>query len=122
MNKISPKLFLAPMEGVTDFVMRDLLTNLGGIDQCVTEFLRVTDTLYPEKVFFENFGNQVWDMRERYSNLGALLNRAIEFAEKEDWAATNEALNKYYMDSYSLFNELWGWKYPFSIHNYDQHI
>jgi tRNA-dihydrouridine synthase C len=34
--------------------MRDLLTNLGGIDQCVTEFLRVTDTLYPEKVFFEN--------------------------------------------------------------------
>jgi tRNA-dihydrouridine synthase C len=54
MNKISPKLFLAPMEGVTDFVMRDLLTNLGGIDQCVTEFLRVTDTLYPEKVFFEN--------------------------------------------------------------------
>ncbi len=54
MNKPSPKLFLAPMEGVTDFVMRDLLTRLGGIDQCVTEFLRVTDTLYPEKVFFEN--------------------------------------------------------------------
>lgn len=47
-------LFLAPMEGVTDFVMRDLLTSLGGIDQCVTEFLRVTDKLYPDRVFFEN--------------------------------------------------------------------
>ena len=48
------KLFLAPMEGVTDFVMRDLLTQIGGIDQCVTEFLRVTDTLYPETVFYKN--------------------------------------------------------------------
>jgi tRNA-dihydrouridine synthase C len=48
------KLFLAPMEGVTDFVMRDLLTQVGGIDQCVTEFLRVTDTLYPEAVFYKN--------------------------------------------------------------------
>lgn len=48
------KLFLAPMEGVTDFVMRDLLTRLGGIDHCVTEFLRVTDQLYPESVFYKN--------------------------------------------------------------------
>lgn len=49
-----PKLFLAPMEGVTDWVMRDLLTSLGGIDQCVTEFLRVTDQLYPDSVFYKN--------------------------------------------------------------------
>lgn len=49
-----PKLFLAPMEGVTDWVMRDLLTSLGGIDQCVTEFLRVTDTLYPDHIFYKN--------------------------------------------------------------------
>lgn len=48
------KLFLAPMEGVTDFVMRDLLTALGGVDHCVTEFLRVTDQLYPEAVFYKN--------------------------------------------------------------------
>ena len=53
---ISPKakLFLAPMEGVTDWAMRDLLTSLGGIDQCVTEFLRVTDKLHPYKVFLKN--------------------------------------------------------------------
>lgn len=48
------KLFLAPMEGVTDWVLRDLTTQIGGIDQCVTEFLRVTDKLHPEIIFFRN--------------------------------------------------------------------
>lgn len=48
------KLFLAPMEGITDFVMRDLLTSVGGIDQCVTEFLRVTNRLHPHSVFLKN--------------------------------------------------------------------
>jgi len=42
---------LAPMEGVVDPLMRDVLTRLGGIDQCVTEFIRVTDTLLPDHVF-----------------------------------------------------------------------
>lgn len=48
------KLYLAPMEGVVDWVMRDTLTRIGGIDQCVTEFLRVTDRLHPESVFYKN--------------------------------------------------------------------
>lgn len=39
------------MEGVTDWVMRDTLTQMSGIDQCVTEFLRVTVNLHPNKVF-----------------------------------------------------------------------
>ncbi len=52
--KLFSKLYLAPMEGVTDWAMRDLLTSLGGIDQCVTEFLRVTDKLHPYKVFLKN--------------------------------------------------------------------
>ncbi len=43
---------LAPMEGVIDYPMRRLLTDLGGYDRCVTEFVRVTDTLLPERVFF----------------------------------------------------------------------
>ncbi len=50
----NPKLFLAPMEGVTDWAMRDLLTSVGGIDQCVTEFLRITDQLMPASVFEKN--------------------------------------------------------------------
>jgi len=50
----SLNLYLAPMEGVTDWIMRDLLTRLGGIDVCVTEFLRVTKTLHPNKVFLRH--------------------------------------------------------------------
>ncbi|MDM3870319.1 tRNA-dihydrouridine synthase [Porticoccus sp. W117] len=45
------RLFLAPMEGVVDHHMRDLLTGLGGVDICVTEFVRVTDAVLPERVF-----------------------------------------------------------------------
>lgn len=50
MNK-TPKLLLAPMEGVTDHVMRELLTSLGGIDLCVTEFIRVCNVLLPKSVY-----------------------------------------------------------------------
>jgi tRNA-dihydrouridine synthase C len=39
------------MEGVVDYNMRELLTSLGGIDRCVTEFLRVSDRLLPPRVF-----------------------------------------------------------------------
>ncbi len=45
------RIFLAPMEGVVDHHMRHLLTRLGGIDLCVTEFVRVTDHVLPERVF-----------------------------------------------------------------------
>ena len=45
------RLMLAPMEGVIDHTMRELLTSLGGIDRCVTEFVRVTDRLLPPRVF-----------------------------------------------------------------------
>ncbi|MGQ7843466.1 tRNA dihydrouridine synthase [Granulosicoccus sp. 3-233] len=42
---------LAPMEGVIDAPMRRLLTGLGGYTRCVTEFVRVTNVLLPERVF-----------------------------------------------------------------------
>ena len=45
------KLVLAPMEGVVDFKMRQLLTDIGGFDLCVTEFIRVVDRCLPDKVF-----------------------------------------------------------------------
>lgn len=45
------RLILAPMEGVIDHTMRSLLTSLGDIDRCVTEFVRVTDRLLPPRVF-----------------------------------------------------------------------
>lgn len=43
---------LAPMEGVVDYLLRELLTESGGIDLCVTEFIRVTDTRLPTATFY----------------------------------------------------------------------
>lgn len=45
------QLMLAPMEGVVDHLMRDMLTHVGGFDLCVTEFVRVVDQLLPPRVF-----------------------------------------------------------------------
>ena len=43
---------LAPMEGVINASMREFLTAMGGYDRCVTEFVRVSDVLLPERVFY----------------------------------------------------------------------
>src|SRR5574343_2083948 len=37
------------MEGLLDFVLRDILTRVGGVERCVSEFIRVTDMLLPER-------------------------------------------------------------------------
>ncbi len=39
------------MEGLLDWVLRDILTRAGGIDRCVSEFIRVTGTLLPDRAF-----------------------------------------------------------------------
>jgi tRNA-dihydrouridine synthase C len=43
---------LAPMEGVTDAPMRDVMTRIGHWDWCVTDFIRVTDLVPPDHVFY----------------------------------------------------------------------
>lgn len=45
------RLLLAPMEGLLDHSLRDVLTQVGGMDRCVSEFIRVTDQLLPPRVF-----------------------------------------------------------------------
>ncbi len=57
------QLLLAPMEGLLDFALRDTLTRVGagqgapgfphpsGRDRCVSEFIRITDTLLPARAF-----------------------------------------------------------------------
>ena len=61
------QLLLAPMEGLLDFALRDTLTRVGqgpgvvgdgathahpsGVDRCVSEFIRITDTLLPPRAF-----------------------------------------------------------------------
>lgn len=44
-------LLLAPMEGLLDATLRDVLTRLGGVDRCTSEFIRITNTLLPERAF-----------------------------------------------------------------------
>lgn len=44
-------ILLAPMEGLLDFALRDVLTRVGGVDRCVSEFIRVTDRLLPARTF-----------------------------------------------------------------------
>src|SRR5262245_29577477 len=51
LSKPFPRLVLAPMEGVTDAPMRALLTAIGGIDWCVSEFLRISENVPPPRVF-----------------------------------------------------------------------
>ena len=45
-------LLLAPMEGLLDCTLRDVLTRVGGVDRCVSEFIRVTGTVLPDRAFF----------------------------------------------------------------------
>lgn len=44
-------ILLAPMEGLLDATLRDVLTRVGGIDRCVSEFIRVTDAVLPDRAF-----------------------------------------------------------------------
>lgn len=45
------KIFLAPMDGLADSLLRDLLTRVGGYDGAVSEFLRVSGTPLPLRAF-----------------------------------------------------------------------
>ena len=44
-------IYLAPMEGLVDPVMRDIISRIGGIDRAVTEFVRVSDQVLPQRVY-----------------------------------------------------------------------
>jgi tRNA-dihydrouridine synthase C len=56
------RILLAPMEGLLDYMLRDTLTRVsatasdscanGGIDVCVAEFIRITNTLLPARSFY----------------------------------------------------------------------
>lgn len=46
------RVLLAPMEGVLDSLVRELLTEVNDYDHCITEFVRVVDQLLPAKSFW----------------------------------------------------------------------
>lgn len=47
------RVILAPMEGVVDDHMRDILSAINPFDLVVTEFVRVVNQLLPDKVFYK---------------------------------------------------------------------
>jgi tRNA-dihydrouridine synthase C len=50
---VAPQIIFAPMEGVIDAPMRALFSEIGGFDRFVCEFIRVSDRLLPDHVFFK---------------------------------------------------------------------
>ena len=46
------RVLLAPMEGVLDSLVRELLTEVNDYDHCITELVRVGDQLLPAKSFY----------------------------------------------------------------------
>ncbi|MGQ0285726.1 tRNA dihydrouridine(16) synthase DusC [Pasteurellaceae bacterium 22721_9_1] len=46
------RVILAPMQGVLDPLVRQLLTSVNDYDLCISEFVRVVDQLLPKKVFY----------------------------------------------------------------------
>ncbi|VEH86577.1 trna-dihydrouridine synthase c [Neisseria animaloris] len=48
------RLILAPMQGLVDDVMRDLLTRIGGFDECVSEFVRITHTVHSRQTWLKH--------------------------------------------------------------------
>jgi len=48
---VGARILLAPMEGLLDHTLRDMLTRVGGVDLCVSEFIRVTNTVLPRRAF-----------------------------------------------------------------------
>ena len=57
------RLLLAPMEGLLDFVLRDVLTSIGGADRCVSEFIRITGSMLPDKVYLRTMPELLADSR-----------------------------------------------------------
>lgn len=47
----TPRLLLAPMEGLLDARLRAVLTGAAAYDWCVAEFIRVTDTVLPTRTY-----------------------------------------------------------------------
>lgn len=79
------RLFLAPMEGVVDYLMRDLLTSLGGIDLCITEFVRVVDQLLPPRVFYRLCP----ELHQQGKTLSGVPVRIQLLGQHPEWLATN---------------------------------
>ena len=82
------RILLAPMEGLLDCRLRDVLTRVGGVDRCVSEFIRITGTLLPNRAFvrvmpeLENGGRTFAGVPVRGQLLGSDANCLAENAAR----------------------------------------
>lgn len=81
------RLILAPMEGVLDHLMRDLLTRLNPFDLCLTEFIRVVDMRLPPRVFYRLCP----ELRQGCKTPAGTPVRIQLLGQDPDWLAENAA-------------------------------
>jgi tRNA-dihydrouridine synthase C len=75
------------MEGVVDHLMREMLTEIGGFDLCITEFVRVVDQLLPRRVFTRLCPELLQDGK----TLAGTPVRVQLLGQEPEWLAENAA-------------------------------
>lgn len=79
------RVLLAPMEGVLDPLVRDLLTAINDYDLCITEFIRVVDSLLPPKAFYRLCP----ELRTQSRTQSGTLVRVQLLGQNPQWLAEN---------------------------------
>ncbi len=81
------RVILAPMEGVLDSLVRELLSGVNDYDLCITEFLRVVDQLLPVKSFYR-LCPELYNQSRTQS--GTLVRLQL-LGQSPEWLAENAA-------------------------------
>ncbi|WP_118985352.1 tRNA dihydrouridine(16) synthase DusC [Photorhabdus sp. CRCIA-P01] len=81
------RVLLAPMEGVLDSLVRELLSEINEYDLCITEFLRVVDSLLPVKSFYKLCP----ELRNQSRTPSGTLVRVQLLGQYPRWLAENAA-------------------------------
>ncbi|WP_312081236.1 tRNA dihydrouridine(16) synthase DusC [Pantoea septica] len=81
------RVLLAPMEGVLDSLVRELLSEVNDYDLCVTEFLRVVDQLLPVKSFYRLCP----ELRNNSRTPSGTRGRLQLLGQHPEWLAENAA-------------------------------
>ncbi|AXG46696.1 tRNA dihydrouridine(16) synthase DusC [Photorhabdus laumondii] len=81
------RVLLAPMEGVLDSLVRELLSEINEYDLCITEFLRVVDSLLPVKSFYRLCP----ELRNQSRTPSGTLVRIQLLGQYPQWLAENAA-------------------------------
>ncbi|QCJ71015.1 tRNA dihydrouridine(16) synthase DusC [Providencia heimbachae] len=79
------RVLLAPMEGVLDSLVRSLLSEVNDYDLCITEFVRVVDTLLPAKTFYRLCP----ELRNKSYTPSGTLVRVQLLGQHPQWLAEN---------------------------------